>query len=280
MLENQLPGMEKDALFPGCIVPVQIVSPERISKIRRMNPNLMGPPCMNDAAKKSALFVSAKNEEIRLGGAPFANHGHADPMMRVPPDGKIHHVFSPGNAPRNEGQILFRDPAFPKGAAQPIMSPHVSGHHHKPRGSPIQTVHDPRSLLTVNFTDIGISMEQPVDQSALPVPGSRMHHHPRGLMEHDTVLILMEHLKIHFFGQNLQIFRRGEIHGNLRAGKTLHRRLDGTERIERNRSLAYDLGGIGARNAHRPRHQGVQSFRISLPSENQSFSSPGKLFVL
>jgi len=245
-----------------------------------MNPNLMSSSGVENTPEKRSFSIALEHVKICPGRPAICHHRHTDSLMGMSADGKIHHVLGPGNASESQGKIFFIYPAIPKGPAEPVVSPHIPGHHHKPRGSLIETMHDPRTPLAVDLANIRIPMEQTMHQSALPVPRGRVHHHPRGFVQYDAIRILEKHPKGNLLRNNLQIFHGRKVYGHFHRGETFHRRFDGAGRMQTHQAFSNDLGSVRPGNTHHPGHQRIQPLRLALPPKNQAFSSIGELFIL
>ena len=83
------------------------------------------------------------------------------------------------------------------------------GHHDAAGGVLIEPVHDAGPQLTANARQVGAVMQQPIHQGAVFVARGWMHREAGGLVDHDQVLVFVEHIELHRLGLQVgQRFRR------------------------------------------------------------------------
>ncbi len=79
----------------------------------------------------------------------------------------------------------------------------VLGDNDNSRSILVQPVDDPWPTLSSDALKIGTVIEEGVHQSLFLSPRSRMHHHSWGLVDHDTIRILVEDIQGNRFWQQL-----------------------------------------------------------------------------
>ena len=99
------------------------------------------------------------------------------------------------------GRRLFQPGEVPTDlSGQLAVSLVIPRDHHQPRGIPVEAVHDARALHATDRRPAPTTAEQAVNQRPGRMAGPRMHDEPRRLVDDDQVLVLVEHVKIHWFG--------------------------------------------------------------------------------
>jgi hypothetical protein len=79
---------------------------------------------------------------------------------------------------------------------QILVGPVGFGHHDRPRGVFIQPVNDAGTLHPANARQgIATVGQQRIHQRAAHIAGSRMHHHPRCLIDDDQMLVLVQDIE-------------------------------------------------------------------------------------
>ena len=62
------------------------------------------------------------------------------------------------------------------------------GHHHQAGGVLVQTMHDTGAR---HIDDVRHMVQQGIEQGAIGMPGSRVHHQPSRLVDHQQVIVLV-----------------------------------------------------------------------------------------
>ncbi|MNY42411.1 hypothetical protein D3C86_1772970 [compost metagenome] len=94
----------------------------------------------------------------------------------------------------------------------------------------------------------GIARQQGIEQRAAPVAGRGMHHHARGLVDHQQVLVFVDHVDGQGLGlEGLALQRRAHLDAQLVAGLDLERRLFHHALVQLHRAQRQQLLQIAAR---------------------------------
>ena len=89
----------------------------------------------------------------------------------------------------------------------------VFGGDNEAAGVPVDAVDDAGALLPPDAGQaLPAVIQQGVDQGAVRVPRGRMHHHARGLVHHDDVLVLIHHVQGDVLGPGLRLLRLRQRH--------------------------------------------------------------------
>ncbi len=89
----------------------------------------------------------------------------------------------------------------------------------------VDAVHDPRTQLASDAREVLAVGEQRVDEGAVLVAGSRVHHHAGALVDHDDVWVFVQHLERDLLRLRLGRRGRGDDDGDGVASLQLERGL-------------------------------------------------------
>ena len=103
-------------------------------------------------------------------------------------------------SPQTSAMYSFSTSRVAKLARQLFVRRVVLGDHHQPRRAAVETMHDPGPLLAADAAEIVDVVQQRVDQRAARMARRRMDDHPRGLVDHDEVVVLVEDRQRQRFG--------------------------------------------------------------------------------
>jgi hypothetical protein len=123
----------------------------------------------------------------------FAVHG-------MPADGQADPSGFSRHFAANDGQVGLLDAAGFELAGKMNVGGLVLGHQQNPRGIFVQPVNDAGPPLTADPLNVRAVMQKPMDQGAGSVPGRRVNHQPRGLVDHNQRLVLEEDAEINRLG--------------------------------------------------------------------------------
>jgi hypothetical protein len=87
----------------------------------------------------------------------------------------------------------------------------VLRHDHDTRSAPIDPVHDARPQLAANPAQVVDVMEQGIDEGAGGVPGTGVHDHPRRLVQHGEIFVLVEDFEWKLFARDIGWRRRRDV---------------------------------------------------------------------
>ncbi|MCY1235749.1 hypothetical protein D9M72_483780 [compost metagenome] len=156
---------------------------------------------------------------------------HARAFARIAADGRVDGALVIGAAP-HQRDIGALDRARLQPAHQVGLRGQRARHHHQPGGFLVEPVHDARARQRRGG---GVAVQQPVEHGAAPVAGSRVHHQPGGLVDHQQGVVFIDHVQRHVLGRESGRFRRG-LRLDLDAVAHLHR-------VARPAHLAVDAHG-------------------------------------
>ena len=97
----------------------------------------------------------------------------------------------------------------------------VFRHQDHARSILVQPVDDPRPARAANTCQIGAVIQNRVDQRPVPIARGWMHHHARGLVDHQQIGILVQHVQRDRLRLGRVVLGRGEDDGDLFACREL-----------------------------------------------------------
>src|SRR5207302_354446 len=95
-------------------------------------------------------------------------------------------------------------------AGELAVSPVGAGRNDQARGAPVQPVDDARARLAARRRPDAAPPQKRVDKGPGEVTGGRVHHHPRGLVDDQQVLVLVEHRQRDLLRSRAKVGGRGQ----------------------------------------------------------------------
>jgi len=182
---------------------IEHVSHDRCAEMSRVHPDLMGSPgvkpALDQAHRAGAQAPLGQLPEHRARRAPAvtADDRHSDSLRGVPPDGFIN------LGPIRCVALHQRQIATPHPARRNLISKMGhgalgSGYHHQAAGVLVQPMNDPRARQSGLAHE---AMEQAVQQGAVPVTGTGVHHQAGVLIDHQERIVFVGQIERNLFGR-------------------------------------------------------------------------------
>ena len=229
MVEAQHRGVEggtsdRERLSFGA--PVDLISDDRKSRRRQMYPDLVGSAGLGshleqDGATRGKTPPDGPGGPGRARGSGRHRHPLAVPAMATDRQLDSPRILSRRSARQSEVDAL--DTVVLELLGQSEMGLIVFRRDQYPGSSAIQTVDDAGSKHAADSGEISAVVKQRIHQGPARMAGARVHHQPSRLVDHDHVLVFVEHVE-----RNLLGHRRG---GN-------RRRRPGMENVAEGHALA------------------------------------------
>ena len=196
---------------------VHRVPQDGVAQVGQVDPDLVGP-----AGLQAALQMGVAGEALQhrpVGDGPLARHvvhRHALPVGLVPGDGQVHGACVLLEAPHRHRLILPVEGVVLELVGQGQVGRVVLGGDEQAAGVPVDAVDDARADDPVDPRQAPAAVvEQGVDQGAVGVAGGGVDHQAHGLVDHDDILVLEDHVQGDVLGDGLQGHRVGDDHGDL-----------------------------------------------------------------
>ncbi len=170
----------------------------------------------------------------------LADHRHAQPVVRIAPDGLIHHDRCPAlPRPCAMRQVFPLHLSSGDGAHQGLHRLPDLAHQHQARGVFVQPVHDARPRQAGRARVVG---QQAVEQGPAPMPGRRMHDQPCRFVEHQQMLVFEDHVQRHGLGHKGHgLLCRTQLHPSRSPTWTLTEAFRGTAPSQQHRAIGHQL---------------------------------------
>ena len=182
---------------------VQFIAHDRGPEVTQVHPDLMGAPGVqaafdqaHRAAAEAALGQSPEGGACRTTRLTV-NHCHPDPLRRIAADGLID-LGALGDQPGNQGQVAPPHRAIGQLFGQCRHRRLRSRNNHQATGVLVQTMHDAGARQGSLRRK---PMQQPVEQGAMPVARSGMHHQTGPLVHHQQVRVFVYRIELDRFGR-------------------------------------------------------------------------------
>ncbi len=175
--------------------PVDSVSQHRVADVGEVDPDLVGAPGQKANLKEAVSPGQRETAELRDRLPPPGDHCHPLAAPGIAPDWR----FDPGRPLRHlsddDRQVEAMHAAPLQLLAEVPMRDIVAGHDEETRGVPVEPVDNTRALSSPNGRPALAPRQEPVDERASGMPGTRMNDQPGGFVEHHQVLILIDHVQ-------------------------------------------------------------------------------------
>ena len=198
MYKANLPSMQALPAQGGDHTPrsVHRISGQRVTDIGHVHPNLVGASGLQYTANMRKVPKSLQHT-IMGGGrlAVLLGHRHFFAILGTATDGLAHRSAVCGHVAVHHRLVRPVKTVFLNLACQIHMGKVVLGYHEQAAGILVNPMNDPRSDHTAH-TAKGVTavVQQRVHQRAGIIPRCRMHHHTLGLVHHQQVAVLVDHI--------------------------------------------------------------------------------------
>ena len=193
----------------GLFGPVHRVPQDGVADVGQMDPDLVGAARLQTAAQMGDAGIPGDDLPVGHGlPAPLPHHRHALAVHRMAADGGVHGAAVLPKIPHRQAFIGPGQGVVRQLGRQGQMGCIVFGGDNEAAGVPVDAVDDAGTLLA---PDAGQTfpavIQQGVDQGAVRMPRSRVHHHASGLVHHDDILVLIHHVQGDVLGPGLRLLR-------------------------------------------------------------------------
>ncbi len=170
---------------------VHVIANHRMTDRREMDADLMRSPRVQVRAQEVTTAKSRKPKKICPRCLSRIDDRHTLSVSRMSRDGLIHGQRVGIEVAPSHGRILTRDPARGNRSAQAPVSDIVLGHDEETGRLLIEPVDYAGSVRAASLRQVTTAAHQSVDECPRPIAGRRMDHHPRGLVHHEKIIVLM-----------------------------------------------------------------------------------------
>ena len=125
----------------------------------------------------------------------------------MPTQRNVDHIRIQLQCPLHNRHITFFDMPMLELMCQTPMRRIRLRHDHHACGIAIQSMHNPRTEITIHTRKRTAVIHQPVHQSATAIAPSRMHHEVSLLVHHEQLIIFVQNIQGNIFAGNLVRWR-------------------------------------------------------------------------
>ena len=202
MTEREVGGVQEGSLEPldgtkrrrrmPTDTAIECVPDDRVFDGAQMDPNLVSTSSRDgDLEKRRTLQVFGPGDPGERRTCPPRPGRDLLPMYGVPTDGEVYPSTGLNDAP-GEYLVALLDLAFLELSCELGVGAVMLGHHHDSRGSAVQSVDDPRSEHASNAAQVADVVQEGVDERAVRVSGRWVNDHPRRLVDHNQVDVVVQ----------------------------------------------------------------------------------------
>ena len=174
---------------------------------RHVDTHLVGPSTLQRQLQQRGgrprVAPSPLDHSVRRpGGSPTRGDRHLGGRPDRPSDWCVHLSAVVGHAPGHQCQVPALHAARRQLRHQRPVRGGGAGDCEQARRAPVQTVHDPGPVRSAHpcsdkFAEVREHGQQPTDQGALGVTGTRMHHQSGRFVDHRHVVVRVYHRETH-----------------------------------------------------------------------------------
>ncbi len=133
---------------------------------------------------------------------------HSFSIQPVPPDRPVDPTLSPIDFAPGKSNIHFFNCSILKLKREMLICRRVFGDNHHTGSVLVQSMDDSRPAYPADPLEMRPAVQEGIDQSAAPMPGSGMNRQSRCFIDHDTVCVLMENVQRQGLGMDGRITGR------------------------------------------------------------------------
>ena len=200
MIQPQLDGMEGLASQGDrqlATAAVGGIAHNRMAPVGAMHPDLVGAPRIQLETQQRVVPQTLYQAPVGAGGSAAGgiNHRIFLAIHRVAADWPIDAARLPQRHPVNHRQVFAAGDALLNLALQPHQGLLAFGDDNAAGCVLIEPMHDARAHLAADAGQVGAMVQQAIHQGAVLVAGGRMHGEASGLVDHNQVGVLVQHIK-------------------------------------------------------------------------------------
>jgi hypothetical protein len=183
--------------------------------VREVHANLMGAASFEPQAQEADRSPGFQHLIVRACGTPMVcHHGHFLALLGMTANGCIDRPLWRWHGPTDQGEIATPELMRLELCRQMPVTAVVLGHQEQTRRILIQAMHNARSCRSAHARKRWTVVQQRVHQRAVGMAWRRVHHHPRGLVNHQQGRILVDNVEREFLRHGTRWLRRGNMHRN------------------------------------------------------------------
>lgn len=215
--EPQAHGVEALALKAGdrLFCAVNRVPQDGVADVGHVDTNLM-----STAGLQAALHIGEAPEPFQYGpvgngGAAARHHRHLLPVHRVAADGSVHGTAVLPEVSNDDAAVDPGQGVVLELGGQLLVSEVVFRRDDEAGGVPVDAVDDAGPQLSADTGEaVPAVVEQGVHQSTVGMTGGRVDYQPLGLVHHNDVTVLVDHIQGDVLGRHVHRFRvrQGDLH--------------------------------------------------------------------
>ena len=222
--ELQPHGVEALALETrhGLFRAVDRVAQDRVANMGHVDADLVGAARFQAAADVGEPAQVLQHLPVGHGGAAVEHHSHFFSVAAAAADGGVHGAGKLPESARADGFVGPGQGVVGKLGGEEKMGRVVFGSDDQARGVPVDAVDDAGPLFPAHAGKaVAAVAQQGVDQRAVAVARGGVDHHARGLVDHDHVLVLIDHVQRDVLGQQGAVRGLGQGDGDLLSAREL-----------------------------------------------------------
>ena len=194
--------------------PIHRIPQNRVADVGQVDPDLVGAARLQAATQMGDAGIAGDDLPMCHGlPPPLAHHRHALAVHRMAADGRVDSAAVLPEIAHRQALIRPGQGVVRQLGRQGQVGRVVFGGDNEAAGVPVDAVDNAGTLLAPHAGQaLPAVIQQGVDQGPVRVPRRRMHHHPRGLVHHDDVLVLVYHVQGNILGPGFRLLRLRQRH--------------------------------------------------------------------
>ena len=209
---HRMQGLPRQAQGQIAAARVHRIANDRVVRVGAVHADLVGAARVELEAQQGVIAQTFDHLPVGAGvtAAVITDDGILLAVDRVAADGADNRPGIGCRLTVHHRQVLAAGDALLDLDLQPHQCLLALGHDDAAGGVLVETVHDAGTHLTADAGQVRAMVQQAVDQGAVLVARCRMHGEAGGLVEHNQMGVLKQHIQGHRLGQQvLQRLGRG-----------------------------------------------------------------------
>jgi hypothetical protein len=173
---------------PATSSAIDSVAHDRVTQVRQVDPDLVGPAGMQLQAKEVHDLETCYHDSVGPGWAPAGGNNHPLSILLMAGDGRVDAHGTLVQVSPDQCGVAAADPAGGDGCAEPPVREIGLRHEHEPRCVSIQPMNDTRPAFGA-AGQRSAACYQGVDQSVVPMPRRWVNDQARRFVDHSEMLV-------------------------------------------------------------------------------------------
>jgi hypothetical protein len=241
------------------------VAGERMAQGAEVDADLVGAARLEVDVEQAGRAERLDDLVVGDAGLALVHHRELVVVARVAADGRVDGADHRVGQALHERVVLLVDVAAAEGLLEDAVGVLRLGHHHQPTGADVEPGHDALALAGPTGGDLVARGRESGDDGRTGPPDARVRRHAHRLVDHDDVVVVVDHAHAgHGLRDDLEA-RAGADGGQADLEKVTRAHPVGLARgpmVELDLPRLGEVGGLGPRHPEQPRQRRIQALAL------------------